>query len=185
MNGIILDITIPGEPCGQPRQRHATVPNPRLYVERERVYRDAIAALVDGGPLSDEAATIYGRSPLPPPKSINRPEDDTHPIHAYRAAIKRVANNAYRGELRKDPLTIRIDAVFSRPKNLIWKTKPMPRVLRGKTPDFDNVAKAVCDALTGIVWEDDRFVHCNGVYRWTAAGAEEAHTRVIVGEVQP
>lgn len=32
------------------------------------------------------------------------------------------------------------------------------RVLHTKTPDWDNIAKVVCDALNGLAWVDDRQV---------------------------
>jgi hypothetical protein len=47
------------------------------------------------------------------------------------------------------PLTVRITFIMPRPKNKVWKQKPMPRYCHIKKPDLDNLVKAVLDALNG------------------------------------
>lgn len=53
------------------------------------------------------------------------------------------------------PVWCEIIAVFSCPKSQ-WRTKTRtPRRPHAKKPDAENVAKAVLDAATGVVWLDD------------------------------
>jgi Holliday junction resolvase RusA-like endonuclease len=54
------------------------------------------------------------------------------------------------------PVEITISFILKRPKQIIWKTKPMFRLWHDKTPDLDNLVKAVVDGLNGIAFHDDR-----------------------------
>lgn len=59
---------------------------------------------------------------------------------------------------RDVPLRVTIVAVFGVPVS--WPKKKRLAALQGvlrhtRKPDYDNVGKAVCDALNGIVFEDD------------------------------
>lgn len=59
---------------------------------------------------------------------------------------------------RDVPLHVKIIAIFGVPVS--WPKKKRLAALQGvlrhtQKPDYDNVAKAVCDALNGIVFEDD------------------------------
>ena len=53
------------------------------------------------------------------------------------------------------PVQCEILAVFTCPASQWRKTRPMPRRPHAKKPDAENVAKAVLDAGTGVVWIDD------------------------------
>ena len=53
------------------------------------------------------------------------------------------------------PLSITVHCLFPRPKSKVWKTKLMESYWHTAKPDFDNVTKAVCDALNGLAWGDD------------------------------
>lgn len=64
------------------------------------------------------------------------------------------------------PVAVGLDFTFNRPKSHYLKSglRPnAPRWMAGK-PDFDNLAKAVCDCLTQIgVWRDDAQVVCSHI----------------------
>ena len=55
---------------------------------------------------------------------------------------------------------VRVDwkAYFTRPKRLLRKKDPDGPVPYLSTPDVDNIAKTIMDALNGVAWEDDRQV---------------------------
>lgn len=78
-----------------------------------------------------------------------------HPVHAFKRAVK-AAYLVVRGKKHlQGPLSITLACLFPRPKSKVWKTKPMESYWHTAKPDFDNVTKAVCDALNGLAWDDD------------------------------
>lgn len=102
------------------------------------------------------------------PKGKGRPRF-TRTGHAYTPARTRdyeelIAARAIeamegRQPIPRDvPLRVTIVAVFGVPVS--WPKKKRLAALQGvlrhtRKPDYDNVGKAVCDALNGIVFEDD------------------------------
>lgn len=72
--------------------------------------------------------------------------------------------------------------MMPRPKNMIWKKRPMPRVPHVKKPDSDNLIKAVKDALTGILWRDDCQVWKEQVTKIYHAGDESPCVKIQVIE---
>ena len=53
------------------------------------------------------------------------------------------------------PLSVTILAVFTRPKGMYSKREPRGREPKTTRPDIENVAKALLDAATGVLWHDD------------------------------
>jgi Holliday junction resolvase RusA-like endonuclease len=76
------------------------------------------------------------------------------------------------------PLVVEIDALFRCPKTDERKREPRTLRWRAGRPDADNVAKAVCDALNGLAYEDDAQVVDLRVRTMTAPQGEEP--RVVV-----
>lgn len=78
---------------------------------------------------------------------------------AYEGLIAMAAQRAMDGRALFDgPCAIFIDAVCSIPAS--WSLKKRAQALDGaiwptKKPDADNITKAVCDGLNGVVWADD------------------------------
>ena len=109
----------------------------------------------------------------------------SNPVNAFKARLQDAAEKAMANRL---PLggALRIDivAVFPRPKGLIWKRRPMPRIRHTKKPDRDNLDKACLDALRGIVFHDDCQACEGGVQKWIASGAELPHVIVRVAEIE-
>jgi len=95
-----------------------------------------------------------------PPKSRNWKA--TAQEHMRRAMLQREVHDIQcdMGEdclcgLLEGPLTVQVTCLFSCPKTDYRKRTPRPRRWHAKRPDAENVAKAVLDAATGVVWRDD------------------------------
>lgn len=103
-----------------------------------------------------------------------------HPVNAFKQACQLTAKTAMCGPLLDGPIRLNVLAVFSRPSSMIWKKREMPRVRKTTKPDFDNVAKALCDALTGIVWKDDAQIASATIEKAIASGNEQPHCVVEI-----
>lgn len=94
-----------------------------------------------------------------------------HPVHRFKRAIaaeiERLAMSPVDG-----PLGLSLLFRMPRPKNKIWKRRPMPRESHSVKPDLDNLAKSVMDAANGLLWYDDSQVMRLEVAKWLAAGDE-------------
>jgi Holliday junction resolvase RusA-like endonuclease len=78
----------------------------------------------------------------------------SHPIHDFKAAIRM---NVPRGtKVSKGAFGLTIFCYFQRPKSHTKKQRLESWHLQ--TPDSDNIAKAVMDALNKVVWHDDKQV---------------------------
>ena len=133
---------------------------------------EAIRFCVPGNPVPQPRARIstrggFGRAYVP----------REHPVHAYRLHVALLAKAA--GAKPHDgDVVLSIAAVFARPKSHA-KLKPQPT--RPCKSDWDNVGKAVSDALQGIAYhDDDQIVEAHVTRRYALPG-EVAHTAVVVG----
>ena len=79
---------------------------------------------------------------------------------------------------------VRIEVLFimPRPKYLMWKKKPMPRLPHTKTPDTDNLTKNVKDALKQVAWADDALIYDEHSRKFIAAGDETPRVILKVWE---
>lgn len=102
------------------------------------------------------------------------------PVDTYKACVRLAARAAFAGQPIEGPVVVDMTLVFPRPKNRVWKKKPMPREWHTGKPDSDNSAKSVCDAVTGVVWRDDAQVAVLVVHKYVAAGNEQPHTVVKI-----
>jgi Holliday junction resolvase RusA-like endonuclease len=110
------------------------------------------------------------------------PERD--PVNRFKATVAIMFRATYKGEPLKGPLRCDLVFVMPRPKSMIWKTKPMPRVYYTGKPDVDNLMKAVFDGLKSIAWIDDAQV-CSGFnLKVIAAGDESSHVSVMIRELE-
>lgn len=106
-----------------------------------------------------------------------------HPVNAFKAACQAAATEAYKEAPLDCPLGIVIRAVFPRPANKMWKTREMPREYKTSKPDFDNLAKSVCDALTGLIWRDDACLVDVRVIKEIASGYEQPKVEIAIGTI--
>lgn len=78
---------------------------------------------------------------------------------AYEGLIAHAAQLAMRGAAPLDgDCRLEVDIVCSVPAS--WSGKKRTQALAGgirpaKRPDADNIVKAVCDGMNGVVWRDD------------------------------
>jgi len=108
------------------------------------------------------ATTINGMARMYTPKATTSYEGKV--CMAYLAAG---------GEKLEGFIRMRIVATFEMP--LSWslkKRKASDGTWCGKKPDFDNLAKVVCDALNGVAYRDDAaVVFLAGEKRWGQDGS--------------
>ncbi|WP_281509024.1 RusA family crossover junction endodeoxyribonuclease [Lactobacillus taiwanensis] len=110
--------------------------------------------MVPGQPVGQGRPRFTSRGRFPhavdPPKS-----------RQYKNLVKRLAHDAYQGEPLDGPIKIHLIHCFEIPKSYSKKRKKA--CLEGierptKKPDIDNVYKGVADAMSGIIYCDDKQV---------------------------
>jgi Holliday junction resolvase RusA-like endonuclease len=106
----------------------------------------------------------------------------THPVNAFKALAKLAYAKRASGGPAEGPLALSITFIMPRPKNKVWKQKPMPRYCHTKKPDLDNLVKAVLDALNGLASRDDAQIHTLHISKVVAAGDEQPHVQVRIAE---
>lgn len=112
---------------------------------------------------------------------VYEPKDS--PVSAFKACVRLAASGAFQGAPLQGPLRVDCLFVFPRPKAMIWKSRDMPRVRHIKKPDNDNLLKSVCDALNGLVWQDDCQACEMVATKWIASGDEQPHVLIRVTEL--
>jgi Holliday junction resolvase RusA-like endonuclease len=103
-----------------------------------------------------------------------------HPVHQFKADIKAQVRATYSGPVLAGAVSISCLFLMPRPKNMVWKKRPMPREPHVKKPDTDNLIKAVKDALTGILWRDDCQVWSESTRKEYHAGDESPCVEIKV-----
>ena len=76
---------------------------------------------------------------------------NTKKATAYEAAIRGYVQSKYDGEPLEGPLIVHVVAIFKRPATVT-------RAQHTVKPDADNIAKAICDSLNGVLWTDDKSI---------------------------
>jgi Holliday junction resolvase RusA-like endonuclease len=79
-----------------------------------------------------------------------------------------------------DLLEVEVRAYFTCPKSDHRKTAPRPLRRHGKKPDAENVAKAVLDAMEGVVYFNDSQVSDLLAFKRIAAQGDAPHVHVVV-----
>lgn len=131
-----------------------------------------------------KVSSFGGKARAYTPTTIGKGDDKRpHPIHAFKATLRLVAQQAYQGPPLSGPLRVDVLLVFARHSNKVWKSKPMPRYRHIEKPDRDNCDKAVLDALKGTVIVDDCQVCAGEINKWRAAGDEQPHCVISITEL--
>lgn len=102
----------------------------------------------------------------------------------YKARIAQSFQRAYMGDPLAKPIRLTIKAYFSVPRS--YSKSRTRACLEGlekpaKKPDFDNIAKGVCDALNGLAYQDDKQIVQASVYK---AYGPEAKVVVSIEEIE-
>ena len=87
----------------------------------------------------------------------------------WRSAVRTAAAFAWRGQPLEGPLAVRQVFYFLRPASQARLERLCP--WRWRTPDAEKLARAVADALKGLIWRDDAQVALLGGATRYAAGA--------------
>lgn len=139
---------------------------------------DEISFIVDGNPVAKPRQRFKVVNGVPVPY-----KDSDHPIHAFTKAIILAARVA--GAVpHDDDVELDVVAIFGRPPSHWNKTGLSPKApLRPPKNDWDNVGKAVSDALNGVAYRDDEQVIDGHVRKRYAARNEPARTVVTIRRV--
>jgi Holliday junction resolvase RusA-like endonuclease len=88
---------------------------------------------------------------------------------AYETLVKEMFVAAYPEFMPlTTPVDVEIDARFGVPTSVSKKRQYamiMGEIPPQKKPDWDNIAKIICDALNGIAWRDDKQIRNGSVCR--------------------
>jgi len=85
---------------------------------------------------------------------------------------------------RSTPLALHVQAVFSCPKSDYRKREPREIRWHTKMIDADNVLKAVMDAGTAILWEDDGQIVMVTLEKYVGAQGEAPYVELVVEELE-
>lgn len=116
-------------------------------------------------------------------RAVMRGANGSHKVNTFKPMVAMAARQAYSGPPLEGPIEIFVEFVMPRPGNMVWKSRPMPRVWHTKKPDGDNLVKGVKDALSKVLWRDDSQICSMRVMKWVAAGHEQPHVELLVREL--
>jgi Holliday junction resolvase RusA-like endonuclease len=153
-----LVVRIPGEPFAQPRARGAPL------------MKDGKPVLKNGRPI----IVFY-----------DEPEAKTWKATAQSYMLARRFPSGPLDGCIQGPVLLRVVAVFTCPKSHHRKREPLGRRWHTKTPDADNVLKAVKDAAKGVLWLDDSQVALESCTKIIAAQGEAPYVLLRVRELHP
>lgn len=97
----------------------------------------------------------------------------THPIAAFKACVQLAFRQACSLSPHDGPLRLSMIFVLPRPQKLQKKSSPADRIPHTVKPDADNLQKSVMDALSGLLFQDDRQVYSVMAWKWYAAKDEQ------------
>lgn len=149
----MLSVRVDGIPVPQPR--------PRATVARDRSGR----AVIDPK-TGRERITVFSNSAN---------------VSDWKKLVHLTVSRAWGKPIcQSGPIGVYLEFFLPRPKRKVWKTKPMPRELHTSKPDGDNLAKAVIDALNGLIWNDDNQIADMRSTKYVCAGDEKPGVRITI-----
>lgn len=105
----------------------------------------SVTLFVPGRPAAQGSKRHVGRGIL---------IEQSKAVAPWRTSVAWHAAQAYAGPVLDEALVVRIEFVMPRPAGCPKRTTP-PAV---KRPDIDKLARAVLDALSGVIWRDDSLI---------------------------
>ena len=105
-----------------------------------------------------------------------------HPVNDFKATVRMAWFKIVPGGKWdfSAPVSLKIIAVFPRPKSKTKKTGRNPREWKASKPDWDNVGKAVSDCLEGLAYNNDSQIVQALVYKFIAAADEQPHVSIVI-----
>lgn len=123
------------------------------------------------------------------PVSKARPRAAVIKGHAHMYTPKKSKNFEYMIRQRAEelfdtpidgPVSVEIEIYLKRPKYMIWKTKPMPKIYHTKRSDLDNFIKAILDGLNQVAFHDDGQVAEIIARKWYQKGGKGPMTTIKI-----
>lgn len=100
-----------------------------------------------------------------------------HPVQAFKQAIGIKAKEVYKGKPLTCPLRLSVLCIFPRVSGMPLRGE---RIWKDTKPDFDNLAKAICDALNNVIWRDDSQVVSAWVEKFYSDSEEEPRVEIEI-----
>jgi len=106
-----------------------------------------------------------------------------HPVHAFKDAVSLCFRQAHRGPPLDGPVGLWARFIFPpiktrKPKRDATNNASAEWYAAARRYDWDNLAKALCDALNGLAWHDDGQIAVAHIER--IRGSSSGHTLVII-----
>jgi Holliday junction resolvase RusA-like endonuclease len=137
-----------------------------------------ISFVIDGEPVAQPRPRFSARGGF-----ARAYTPKAHPVNSYRQAIALLAKAAG-AKPHTDSVVLDVVAVFARPKSHWNKAGLKPDApARPKGKDWDNVGKAVSDALNGVAYVDDDQVVDGRVVRRYGSRHEPARTVITIRRI--
>lgn len=100
-------------------------------------------------------------------------------------AVKLAYRKKYKEVATEKPVRVYIQANFKAPKS--WSKRKKAQAALGmyrptKKPDADNIAKAICDALNGVAYKDDKQIVELKVEKYYAPSGKDGFVFVMIEE---
>lgn len=133
---------------------------------------------VPGSPVAQprpRATSVNGRARMYEAKK-------THAVHSFKATVRMAAEQAYQGAPLDGPLFMSLTCVLPRPGKP-KKRSDNPPYYATKKPDLDNLMKSVADALSGILYRDDKQIAEVNMVKTIAAASEQPHVEIEICEL--
>ena len=105
---------------------------------------------------------------------------EKHPINAFKQAVALIGRASWTGPSLGGPFRADMTFVTKRPK----ADKRGHRYRHIIAPDKDNFEKGVLDALSGIIWKDDKQVCAGDIQKFVAASDERPHVEIRVTRLE-
>jgi Holliday junction resolvase RusA-like endonuclease len=97
----------------------------------------------------------------------------THPIAAFKATVQMAFRHACSLPPHDGAVMVNMAFILPRPLKLLKKSSPAERIKHTVKPDIDNLQKAVMDALSGLLFVDDRQVYSVLAWKWYSSKDEQ------------
>lgn len=103
-----------------------------------------------------------------------------HPVQDFKATCKIAANSTHAKAPLECPVCLTLQFILPRPSST--PKRIVDRVPHTKKPDIENLCKSVMDALTGVLFADDKQVFSLNAEKWIASISDSPGVFVTVKE---
>jgi Holliday junction resolvase RusA-like endonuclease len=101
----------------------------------------------------------------------------------FENAVRKRAEEIFKKPLQ-GPIILEVTFFLPRPKYLVWKTKPMPKIPNTKRPDLSNYVKSIEDSLNGVAYNDDGQISVLIASKYYQEGGKGPWTQIELMEIK-